>query len=136
MRLLLFYVHDFWMKPSVKSLPDAEEAEDAIERERAVVAFVHCEPADAGRQGKVVTRAIKNLKWLAGKFDTKRAVLHYFAHLAAETAPAETARAIVESMAARLKGAGYEVAITPFGYFTEFRLHVAGESLAKVFVEV
>jgi hypothetical protein len=26
--------------------------------------------------------------------------------------------------------------VTPFGYFNEFRLHVAGPSLAKVFVEL
>jgi len=26
--------------------------------------------------------------------------------------------------------------VTPFGYFTEFRMHVAGESLGKVFVEI
>jgi hypothetical protein len=39
-------------------------------------------------------------------------------------------------MQARLAASGYSVQVSPFGYFNEFRLHVAGPSLAKVFVEL
>jgi hypothetical protein len=35
----------------------------------------------------------------------------------------------------RLENAGYTVMVTPFGYFDEFRIHVAGDSLEKVFKE-
>jgi len=35
----------------------------------------------------------------------------------------------------RLQRTGYEVIVTPFGYFNEFKMHVAGDSLAKVFKE-
>ena len=63
-------------------------------------------------------------------------VLHSFAHLAATRAEPPIAEAILTAMQARLAAAGYDVQVSPFGYFNEFRLHVAGPSLAKVFVEV
>ncbi|MDF1815720.1 MAG: threonyl-tRNA synthetase editing domain-containing protein [Verrucomicrobiales bacterium] len=136
MRLLLFYTHDFWLKPFRQNLDGVEETEQETETQEAVLALVHAEPEDTGREGKVVTKAIKNIKWVAGKFDSKRVVLHYFAHLGKESAQHELAREMVESMRERLEKSGYEVHVTPYGYFNEFKLHVAGESLGKVFVEI
>ena len=136
MKLLLFYTHEFWMCPFQKSFPDVPDSSEPIERYGAVLALVHAEPKDADDAGKVVTKAIKNIKWVAGKFGSKRVVLHYFAHLGKDAASPELARELVGSMAARLEGAAYEVTITPFGYFPEFKIHVAGESMGKVFVEV
>lgn len=136
MKLLLLYTRDFWMRPDRKSVPEAEERTEPMEAKEGVLALVHAESGDAVDEGKVVTKAIKNIKWVAGKFSSRRVILHYFAHLARESASAELARSLVEAMAARLANAGYEVTLTPFGYFTEFKVHVAGESLAKVFVEI
>jgi hypothetical protein len=136
MKLLLFRVHDFWLSPFEKNVAGAPDASTPICAADAVLAMIHAEPSDAADPGKVVTKAIKNIKWVAGKFGSKRAVLHFFAHLAAESAPPELARSLVDAMASRLAGAGYEVAVTPFGYFSEFRMHVAGESMAKVFVDI
>jgi hypothetical protein len=134
-KLLLFYTHDFWMRPFAKNLPEAADSTGEISSQGCVLALVHAEPADADEREKVVTKAIKHIKWVAGKFGSKRAVLHFFAHLANVTAPPELARELVDAMRQRLEGAGYEVLVTPFGYFTEFKLHVAGESMGKVFVE-
>jgi hypothetical protein len=36
----------------------------------------------------------------------------------------------------KLQNAGYTVMCTPFGYFNQFKIHVSGESLAKVFKEL
>ncbi len=136
MKLLLFYTHEFWLRPFARNLPDIPDCDEETAVDGAVLALVHSEPADGERRGKVVTRAIKNIKWVAGKFDSKRVVLHFFAHLARESATPELARELVDAMAQRLRGAGYEVRVTPFGWFNEFRLHVAGESMGKVFVEI
>ena len=136
MKLLLFYTHDFWMKPFQKNLPDVADSDEEIACEGAVLALIHAEPRDLEDRAKVVTKAIKNIKWVAGKFDSRRVVLHYFAHLGKEVASPEAAREFVAAMAERLDGAGYDVCVTPFGYFTEFKLHVAGESMGKVYVEV
>ena len=136
MKLLLFYVHDFWLKPHSKNLENAAERSDELAAEGAVLALVHAEPADEERRGKVATKMVKNIKWVAGKFSSRRVVLHYFAHLGRESAPAELARELVEAVAERLRGVDYDVTVTPYGYFTEFKLHVAGESMGKVFVEI
>jgi len=136
MKLLLFYTHDFWLKPFAKNLPDVDDIDVELATQGAVLALIHAEPSDDERRGKVVTKAIKNIKWGAGKFDSKNVVLHFFAHLGKESAEPELARELVDSMAERLRGAAYDVIVTPYGYFNEFRLHVAGESMGKVFVEI
>jgi len=135
-KLLLLYVHDYWLKPFERSLPEAPEAPPGVETGPAVVALIHVEAEDPERQDKLVTKAIKNIKWLAGKFETRTVVLHSFAHLAATRAEPEQADALLGAMRERLAGAEYTVHTTPFGWFNEFRLHVAGPSLAKVFVEL
>ncbi|MGA2939701.1 MAG: threonyl-tRNA synthetase editing domain-containing protein, partial [Syntrophobacteraceae bacterium] len=48
----------------------------------------------------------------------------------------ESAAAIREEVRSRLERAGFEVFETPFGWQTEWKLHVSGESLAKVFKEI
>jgi hypothetical protein len=136
MKLLMFYTKEFWLRPATKSVPAAEDREGTIQRQSAILVWIHAEPSDRSLSGKIVTKAIKNIKWLAGKFETRVVVLHYFAHLAKESAPALDAQFLVETMAERLDQAGYQSTVTPFGYFTEFRMHVAGDSLAKVFVDL
>jgi hypothetical protein len=136
MKLLLLYTHDYWLQPYLKNLDDAADAAGPVAVQGAVVALVHVEPADIAESDKRVTKAIKQLKWLAGKFETRRVVLHSFAHLAAERAEPLAAQQLLEQMAARLRSVDYTVQTSPFGYFNEFKLHVAGPSLAKVFVEI
>jgi hypothetical protein len=43
---------------------------------------------------------------------------------------------MVQDARQRLETSGYSVTVTPFGYLNEWKLHVAGESLAKVFKEI
>ena len=135
MKLLLLYTHEYWLRPYQKSVPEAADRRDEMATTAAVLALVHVEAHDPPEHAKLVTKAIKQVKWLAGKFGTKQVVLHSFAHLAATSAPPVAAEALLGDMQARLTGAGYAVQVSPFGYFNEFRVHVAGPSLAKVFVE-
>ena len=136
MKLLLLFAHDFWLQPFEKSLPEAPDATEPMSAAPAVVALVHVEAHDPERQARLVTKAVKQIKWLAGKFETRNVVLHSFAHLATTRAEPSQAEAILDEMRARLASVGYAVQVTPFGYFNEFRLHVAGPSLAKVFADL
>ena len=43
---------------------------------------------------------------------------------------------VVRDLAERLRKTGYEVAITPFGWFSAWSIDVRGESLAKVFKHI
>ena len=74
--------------------------------------------------------------WLARKFETTQVVLHSFAYLSGSKAEPVFAEQLLQQIAERLRSVGFTVATTPFGYFNEFRVHVAGPSLAKAFVEV
>ena len=44
-------------------------------------------------------------------------------------------KGVLEEAIERLARNGFLVMVTPFGYFNEFNIHVAGDSLAKVFKE-
>jgi hypothetical protein len=133
MKLLLFYAPSFWFKTFKKVLPHAADQDVETTCREAVVVFYQVEAEDMARRGKVLTKFVKNVKWLAGKFDLKTIVLHSFNHLSTSKASPEFAQAFVEETRNRLEGTGYRVTVTPFGYLNEWKIHVAGDSLAKVF---
>ena len=135
MKLLLFYAHKWWFKTASKSLPSAPDIdiEDAIEN--AVVVFFHAEKEDETKGKGVLEKFIKNIKWLAGKFQTRNVVIHSFNHLSSSKATPEFSEQIIIQATEKLRNGGYTVLCTPFGYFNQFSMHVGGESLAKVFKE-
>jgi hypothetical protein len=103
-----------------------------------VIVFVHAETSDLDSQtvGSVRRQTLRHIKWLANKRDFKNIVIHSFTHLGGETATPAPAQSLLEAIAARLRETGYQVWITPFGYFCEWDLSVYGESLAKVWKEI
>ncbi len=135
MKLILFFAYNFYFKTAEKSLPDLPDQEREETVDKSVVVFFHAEERDEDNIGKVVQKFVKNAKWLCGKFDTKSVVLHSFNHLSMSKASPAAARAIIDDVSARLERTGYIVTVTPFGYFHEFDIHVAGDSLAKVYKE-
>ncbi len=136
MKLLLFYAPSFWFRTYQKVLEHVPDQDLETNCHDAVVVFYQIETEDLKRRGKVITKFVKNIKWLAGKFDSNSVVLHSFNHLSKSKAPADFAEKIVQEARDRLEKAGYSVTVTPFGYLNEWKLHVAGESLAKVFKEI
>jgi len=135
MKLLMFYVHDWWYKTALKSLPDVPDTEKEESVRDAVVIFFHAEEEDEAKRENVLQKFVKNAKWIAGKFGTKNVVLHSFNHLSSSKSSPEFAKALLEGVVERLDRTGYSVMLTPFGYFNEFKMHVSGDSLAKVFKE-
>ena len=135
MKLLMFYTHKWWYKTASKSMPDAPDAEREEETGPAVVIFFHCEEKDIEDEKGVVKKFVKNAKWISGKFKTKNSVLHSFNHLGNSKASPVFAKRVFEDVMERLERTGFSVMSTPFGYFNEFKMHVAGDSLAKVYKE-
>jgi hypothetical protein len=135
MKLLMFSVHEWWYKTASKTLAHVPDIEKEESVENAVVIFFHSEAEDEGRRESVLQKFVKNTKWIAGKFDTKNVVLHSFNHLSSSKSSPEFAQGLMDEVIERLQRTGYQVMLTPFGYFNEFRMHVAGDSLAKVFKE-
>lgn len=131
----MFYVHEWWYKTAAKSLADEPDAEREESLKDAVVIFFHAEADDEDKRESVLQKFVKNTKWIAGKFGTKNIVFHPFNHLSASKSSPEFAKALLDEVEERLERTGYRVMRTPFGYFNEFRMYVAGDSLAKVYKE-
>lgn len=135
MKLLMFYAPEFWFKTYQKVLDDVEEKDVEEKTANAIVVFYHVEAEDMEKRTNVLTKMIKNIKWLTGKFKTKNLVLHSFNHLSSSKAPPDFSHILIEDAKARLTSSGFKITETPFGYLNEWKIHVAGESLAKVFKE-
>ena len=132
MRVLFWYCNRFQWKPAIKTLEDAPDA-SADAYDEVVVAFIHVEPRDTDSGNSAETKLVKNAKWLARKWETKRIILHSFTHLGEEKADPEAAKVLIERAAKRLDTAGYRVAATPYGYFNDLSLHAPGHPLARIY---
>ena len=136
MKLLLFYAHTWWFKTASKSLPQVPDIDREDSLENTVVVFFHAEKQDEGKGKGLLDKLVKNIKWLGGKFNTKNVVIHSFNHLSSSKASPEFSEQMIQDTSEKLKNSGYTVMCTPFGYFNEFKIHVGGESLAKVYKEL
>jgi hypothetical protein len=138
MKLLCFQAKHFGWKTHSKTLPDV--ADQAVDEhiEDALVVFVHAEHRedDAARTPSVMRQTLKHVKWLANKREIKNIVIHSFTHLGGDTATPAFAQSFINTLAQRLGETGYNVWLTPFGYFCEWTLSVYGDSLAKVWKEI
>ena len=135
MRLLMFYAPSFWYKTHKKVLSDVPDHNKEETAENAIVVLYHAEAEDVDKRSSVKTKFVKNVKWLSNKFNTKDIVLHSFGHLSTSKAPPEFTADMIKEIKERLINAEFEIIETPFGYLNEWKIHVAGESLAKVFKE-
>ncbi len=133
MRVLFWYCDRFEWVPAMKTLPEAPDALPAA-HEKAVVAFVHVEPADID-SGPAETKLVKNAKWLARKWDTLKIILHSFTHLGEAKADPEAARNLLNRARERLMAAGYETEQSPYGYFNDLTLVAQGHPLARIYKE-
>jgi hypothetical protein len=134
MKILCFQARRFRWKTHSKTItavPDRNVEEEIAE---AVVVFLHAEVADGGeaRRVPILRKTLKHIKWLANKRELKNIVIHSFAHLGGDTAESGMAEQLIEEISQRLQETGYNVWVTPFGYFCEWDLSVYGDSLAKV----
>jgi hypothetical protein len=136
MKILMFYSPEFWFKTYEKVLPDVPTREADTSVKNAVVVFYHAEADDTEREDSVLKKFIKNIKWLTGKFSTGNVVLHSFNHLSASKAPPDFTCRLIGNARERLARSGLIITETPFGYLNEWKMHVAGESLAKVFKDI
>ncbi|CAB5108292.1 fragment of protein derived from threonyl-tRNA synthetase [Olavius algarvensis associated proteobacterium Delta 3] len=134
MRVLFWYCDRFAWNPSIKTLDDVPDAASDA-HENSVVAFIHVEPRDVEGQSSAETKLVKNAKWLARKWETKRVILHSFTHLGEEKADPGSAKALFDRAQHRLETAGYKAVQTPYGYFNDLSLDAQGHPLARIYKE-
>ena len=133
MKLLMIYCTQFGYTPTVKVLEDADDANEAKSYENILTAFIQAEAGDEEDLKGVEKKLVKNLKWAAGKNNTKRVMLHSFAHLSHSKASPEFTAELFQKAIERMENADYETFTTPFGYFLDLDMQAPGYSLARVF---
>ena len=134
MRLLLWYCDRFAWHPSLKTLDHVPEAVP-MTYEQTVVAFIHVEPPDVVDGSTAETKLVKNAKWLARKWETRRIILHSFTHLGEQKADPESAKGLIDRVQNRLETAGYMAVQTPYGYFNDLSMDAPGHPLARIYKE-
>lgn len=136
MKLLLIYCKNFGYTPAHKTLESAEDFSAPIDLQDVQTAFIQLEAQDEENENSVFKKLLKNLKWICGKNNSKKIVLHSFAHLSESKASPEFTKSFFDKMDERLSSSGFEVHQTPFGYFLDLRMDAPGFSLARVFKDL
>ena len=132
----MFDTENFWFDTFSKTIDGVEDVNKEEEIKNTAVVFIHVEFEDEDRKNKVVQSAVKNLKWYLNKINKEKMVLHSFAHLSSSNSSPEVAVEVISEVKGKLENKSIETYTTPFGYFSEFSIHVRGESLAKVFKDI
>ena len=133
MKLLMIYTTRFSYKPTIKTIESMPDFSEEKEFQNVQTAFIQVEEKDKEKEGEVIKKLLKNLKWVAGKNETKHIILHSFAHLSESKADPVFTKALFDKVEERLVNTGYTVNQTPFGYFLDLGVEAPGFSLARVF---
>jgi len=86
----------------------------------------------ASREKKLVN----HLKWALRKNNSRRVILHSFAHLSSSKASVPFTRLVFDLAEQRLKKGGIETWQTPFGCFLNLSLEAPGYSLARIWADL
>jgi len=136
MKLLMIYMDNFSYKPTIKTIESMPDFTEEVSYKNVQAAFIQVEESDTENETSVKKKLLKNLKWIAGKNNTKHIILHSFAHLSESKAEPEFTKALFDNIDERLTGSGFEVNQTPFGYFLDLKVDAPGFSLARVFKDL
>lgn len=116
---------------TLESAPDSFPGEYT----EVLVAFIQVEPKDVLAGSSAEKKLVKNLKWLANKWNNRHIILHSFTHLGENKADACEAQALLDRVEVRLKRVGYEATQTPYGYFLDLDMQAIGHPLARIYKE-
>jgi hypothetical protein len=127
---------EFGYTPTIKTIESMPDHTESKNYNNVLTAFIQAEEKDQEDAVAVKRKLLKNLKWVAGKNDTKHIVLHSFAHLSESKAEIEFTKNLFDEVAERLTKSDYQVEQTPFGYFLDLKIDAPGFSLARVFKDI
>lgn len=137
MKVLVMYVRKFSYRTASTSVAEVAFVKQEASFEEAILAFVQVEEKDEEKDYANRGKKLANhLKWTARKNNTKRIVLHSFAHLSESKASAEYSQNLLNNCQERLQSVDYEVAQTPFAHFLDLNIDAPGFSLARIWAEL
>jgi len=139
MRVL--FLHSDYLEYEVKekaldSVGEIPEGQRRGRAEEALVCFISAEKRDEADPAGVAASAAKNVAEVAGQVHTKRIVLYPYAHLSSSLAGPEPAQALLIALEGDLRGRGFDVHTSPFGYYKSFKISVKGHPLSELSREI
>ncbi len=124
----MLHLESFWYRPN-----ETDSEDSGTNVSESLLVWIQSEASDMDNRVAVLRKMVKNIRWLSKKLDTNQIILHSFAHLGESKSDPDFADALIEEVAQRLRERDYDIHIVPYGKFYEFKMHVKGPSLAKVF---
>jgi threonyl-tRNA synthetase len=107
-----------------------------IETGECLLVYAACEKQDEQTPDDVVEQTSAEVMKLARQPKVKTVVLHSFAHLFVEPASPQAALNILKNVEARLRGDGFDVFSTPFGWFNTLAIKAKGHPISRVAREI
>lgn len=136
MKILMLDAEYVRFIPTKPGLEEHEVVEGEIREENVILVFIHGDPEDSGREKNVLKKLLKNIKWLAGKLNKRKVILHSFAHLSEEKGDPSVVKQIIQEVKRRLENVGFTVKTTPFGWFFDLETKLIGHPLGRIFKEI
>ena len=137
MKVIFIYTDEFAFKIGSENESLSNSSKESRFKD-VQTAFIHVENGDelSDNVNRIITKFIKQAKWVARKNNTNHIILHSFAHLSDSKASPEFAKSIFDQAQERLENAGFTVNQTPFGHFLDLNLNAPGRSLARVYYSI
>lgn len=98
----------------------------------ALIVLTSIEKQDEPNPPDVATKAIEEVDALSQQLKVKTIVLHPFTHLFGQLSTPEAAITTLKLMEEGLGQRGFEVTLTPFGWFNTLELKAKGHPLSRV----
>ncbi|MCD6131478.1 MAG: hypothetical protein J7J61_05170 [Candidatus Hydrothermae bacterium] len=136
MKILMLDAEYVKFTPTKPGLKEHEKVEGEIQEEDVILIFIHGEPDDFAREKDVLKKLLKNIKWLAGKLNKRKVILHSFAHLSEAKGDPTLVKKIIQQGRERLENVGFTVKVTPFGWFFDLETKLIGHSLGRIFKDI
>ncbi len=133
MKLLIWYCNNFEYNTTINTIEKYTIKETKCELSNVLVAFIQAEENDENNLNSVEKKMVKQIKWAASKNNTKKILLHSFAHLSESKAKPEFTKELLDKAQKRIENADYVTSQTPFGYFLNLKMEAPGYSLARIF---
>ena len=133
MRLLLWHVDSFVSRVTKRGRSSVYDLEPtpSVSMGEGVLVMASVERDDEGDPTGVAARAADEIDRAARGLKARSVTLHSFAHLFAELAAPEVARDVLVETGRRLADAGYQVSVTPFGWFNELEIRAKGHPYSR-----
>ena len=139
MRILFLHVDSLEYdvkEKALKAAPDLPASKRRGRIEEALVCFVSAEQRDEANPAGAAKAAAANVVDVASQVHTKRIVLYPYAHLSSSLAAPGPAQELIVSLQKQLVARGFEVHVSPFGYYKSFKVAVKGHPLSELSREI